>query len=479
MRQNTAHAPTKEHSETNQHVRAVGPILFHGFAAALVIWCGWFVTHLPWLGIPESTSMPILLGLWFLAMVYAGLGRATAAAIKIGISSGVLSAVLGLLILGSKIANPAPGFESLQPPVLMTAAGFLTLGAFLGLIGGLVGSTLPRPAAARESATYLARFATLTAIAMAPLLVIGGLVTSTNSGMAVPDWPNTFGSNMFLYPLGPRAAPGVYFEHSHRLFGTFVGLTMLTLMVWILVAERREWVRFAVVLAFVLVCIQGILGGIRVLEGSTELAEDRAVWRIVHGVLAQIVFGLTVTIAVVVTPTYRRISPPALKHTVVGALTSGRALRFYTTGLLHSMVLQLLLGAIFRHARHMPVLWTHAVFAIIIVVFASASGFAATNIKESHGGAGPILRRTGQWIVAVVALQFLLGWLSFGFGGFQLEPSSVTQALIRTLHQANGALLGALAVIAFTWTRRLLRASRQEMALEATPAPRPEVAIAP
>jgi heme A synthase len=450
----------------------LGATVFYGFAAALVIWCGWFITHLPWLGIPESTSMPLLLGLWLLAMVVAGLGRSRAAAFKIGFRSGILSAILGLLILGSKVSNPAPGFEALQPPLLLTGAGFVTLGGLLGVVGALLGSTLPVARATGDAAAYLARFAILTTFAMAPLLVIGGLVTSTNSGMAVPDWPNTFGSNMFLYPLGPRVAPDVYFEHSHRLFGTFVGLTMLTLMVWILFAEPRKWVRFAVVLAFVLVCIQGILGGIRVLEGSTELAEDRALWRIVHGVLAQIVFGLTVAIAVVVTPTYRRISPPALKRSVVGVLTSGRALRFYTTGLLHSLVLQLLLGAIFRHARLMSALWSHAVFAIIIVVFATAAGFAAANIKESHGGAGPILRRTGQWIVAIVALQFFLGWLSFGFGGFQLEPDSVTQAIIRTTHQANGALLAALAVIAFTWTRRLLRAARYETASDPTaPAP--------
>ena len=66
-------------------------------------------------------------------------------------------------------------------------------------------------------------------VAVAPLLFVGGLVTSTNSGMAVPDWPNTFGSNMFLYPLGPRAQPDVYLEHSHRLFGTLVGLATLKL----------------------------------------------------------------------------------------------------------------------------------------------------------------------------------------------------------------------------------------------------------
>ena len=76
----------------------------------------------------------------------------------------------------------------------------------------------------------LHRFAAFVVAATAILIFAGGLVTSTGSGLSVPDWPNTFGTNMFLYPLGPRAAPDVFLEHSHRLFGTLVGLSAIAMV---------------------------------------------------------------------------------------------------------------------------------------------------------------------------------------------------------------------------------------------------------
>jgi hypothetical protein len=478
---------------------AMGPVLFFGFAMALAIWCAWFITHLPWLGLPESTSIPIILLTWLAAAGWAGLGRAPRVALATGTLAGLLSATLGLAILGSKIAEPSPGFEAVNPGALLIALGFLTLGSFIGGAGALVASLLPfrRP---EGSELYLWRFGILTVAAMAPLLVIGGMVTSTNAGMAVPDWPNTFGSNMFLYPLGPRASPDVYFEHSHRLFGTFVGLTVLVLMVWILSADTRRWVRIMAVLAFTLVCIQGLIGGARVLRGSVDLAHDPTLDRLVHGVLAQLVFALIVAIAAVLTPTFRRLSlrcicghsllgisgdetvlcpqcrrqcPRPISISIVAA--DGRLLRFAATGMLHSTLLQLLLGAAYRHGRHMYMLWAHAAFSIIVVVFAAAAGFAAANLVDRYGGIGPILRRTGQWIVAIIALQFTLGWASFALGGHALRPETVVQALIRTTHQANGALFLALATLAYVWVLRLLWVARRTQPANASIAPLPVV----
>ena len=82
----------------------------------------------------------------------------------------------------------------------------------------------------------------LVAAATFILLMAGGLVTSNRAGMAVPDWPATFGSNMFLYPLS-KMTGGIYFEHTHRLLGTFVGLAAITLAVFLQIVERRGWVR--------------------------------------------------------------------------------------------------------------------------------------------------------------------------------------------------------------------------------------------
>jgi cytochrome c oxidase assembly protein subunit 15 len=76
------------------------------------------------------------------------------------------------------------------------------------------------------------RWAVALACATFPLLWVGGLVTTTDSGMAVPDWPNTYGYNLFLYPwkswiTGPWA---LFLEHSHRLIGATVGMITISLV---------------------------------------------------------------------------------------------------------------------------------------------------------------------------------------------------------------------------------------------------------
>src|SRR5438874_12260522 len=81
-----------------------------------------------------------------------------------------------------------------------------------------------------------------------PLIFVGGLVTTYRVGMAVPDWPTTFGMNMFLYRFW-EAAWGVFIEHGHRLYGAAVGLATIVLMVWFLVAERRRSLKALGVLA--------------------------------------------------------------------------------------------------------------------------------------------------------------------------------------------------------------------------------------
>src|ERR671915_2638724 len=87
------------------------------------------------------------------------------------------------------------------------------------------------------------RFALLTALVTFPLLFVGGLVTSTGSGLAVPDWPTTFGHNMFLYPLSGMVG-GILYEHSHRLLGALVGFLTVVLTLWLWLKESRLWLRW-------------------------------------------------------------------------------------------------------------------------------------------------------------------------------------------------------------------------------------------
>ena len=110
---------------------------------------------------------------------------------------------------------------------------------------------------------WLRRFALLTAVATLFLVGLGGVVTSKEVGMAVPDWPNTFGENMFFFPFS-KWVGGVFYEHSHRLVASAVGLLTTILAVWVWLKESRPWLRWLGVTAFFAVVLQGVLGGLRV-----------------------------------------------------------------------------------------------------------------------------------------------------------------------------------------------------------------------
>lgn len=433
-------------AEAHRGYRLFGPVLTFGFATAVGVWTAWYLTHLPWLELKEQATIPALLFCWFVGMLAAG----QSAGVRAAAGAGMLSAVLGLLILGSKITSPAAagqGGASLAPNAALIVLGFLGLGLVMGIFGGSVGAFLARGRQERR-VDWLARFAIVAAVAVVPLLFIGGMVTSTNSGMAVPDWPNTFGSNMFLYPLGPRTTPDVFLEHSHRLFGALLGYTTIVLTLWTLVAEPRRWVKVVAIVALVLVCVQGVVGGERVLQGNRLLA-------MVHGILAQLTFGLLVSLAIFLSPTFKKpIAAP-----VVPA-PNGRRVRFFTTGTLHASILQLIFGAAYRHFRDNHSLWSHAGFSLVVLIMALLGGFMASAVPEDDAGIGRTLRRCGWALVTVVIVQFLLGWATFSLGGRGLQADSPGQAVLRTLHQANGGLLLGSAVLAFFWTRQLLRATR-------------------
>src|ERR1043166_3825639 len=112
---------------------------------------------------------------------------------------------------------------------------------------------------------WLHRFAMLTALATLALIGIGGLVTSHEAGLAVPDWPTSYGYNMFLFPFPKWWRVGnVFYEHSHRLFPSGVGLLTVILAIWVWIAEPRRWMRWLAGGAVLAVVLQGVLGGLRV-----------------------------------------------------------------------------------------------------------------------------------------------------------------------------------------------------------------------
>src|SRR5262245_60419053 len=134
--------------------------------------------------------------------------------------------------------------------------------------------------------------ALLTAVATFPLIFMGGLVTSHGAGLSVPDWPNSWGYNMFLFP--PRLwRGGIWYEHIHRLMGSVVGIMAIALTIAAWKLERRKWVRWLCNGVLAAVIVQGVLGGLRVVLVKLDLA-------IVHACLAQTFFCLA-TLAALVT----------------------------------------------------------------------------------------------------------------------------------------------------------------------------------
>jgi heme a synthase len=134
-------------------------------------------------------------------------------------------------------------------------------------------------------------WAVLTAILTFVLLCSGGLVTSYGAGMAVPDWPNSFGYNMFLFPIS-RWVGGIFYEHTHRLIASWIGLMTVILAVALWLVEPRRWVKVFAVAAVIAVCVQGILGGLRVVLIKDEIG-------VLHALLAQSFFVAISILAIV------------------------------------------------------------------------------------------------------------------------------------------------------------------------------------
>lgn len=184
---------------------------------------------------------------------------------------------------------------------------------------------------------WLAKMAVFTAVATWFLIGVGGVVTSKGVGMAVPDWPTTYGYNMFLFPFD-KWIGGIRDEHIHRLFASWVGLLTTILAIWVWFKEERAWLRKLAVLAFFLVCFQGLLGGLRVVKMKDEIG-------IFHGILAQSFLCLMVAISVFLSRWWQRLSLQTSGATA-NALQHIKPWILATTVI---VFMQLTLGATMRH----------------------------------------------------------------------------------------------------------------------------------
>lgn len=265
--------------------------------------------------------------------------------------------------------------------------------------------------------------------------------------MSVPDWPTSFGINMFLFNMW-NASWGVFIEHRHRLFGSALGILSIVLAVWFLAADGRKWVKALGVGALAVVCLQGWLGGNRVLFNSTTLA-------LIHGVSAQTIFGMFVALAVLTGRDWLE-SKPADRD-------DPAHLRRRALVTLFLIEAQIVLGAFLRHFQWGLIV--HATMAAAVWGHAAMLSIRVERLRKL----APELLPSARTMAAAVTLQVLLGiaawWILRPFDG---SPKRVNlgQALVRTGHVVNGALLLGSSVVLTLRTVRHLRSPRRSSSTE-------------
>jgi cytochrome c oxidase assembly protein subunit 15 len=329
---------------------------------------------------------------------------------------------------------------------------------------------------------WLALFA---AVFTWPLLLVGGAVSVYKLGMAVPDWPTTFGLNMFYYNLF-EAPRGVFAEHSHRLYGSLVGMACLGLAgaasvlvlgarglflvlgamlaallagvnppgsvfgmsrfvaglaalgilsgcvaLWAL-QTRRDFRLTLAWLCLAAVVVQGALGGSRVTLNSPTLA-------FVHGLFGQVVFVLLVSMWVVTAKEWnthfeRPIDPVNLRRR--------------STVTLLMVFLQIVAGAYVRHFGSVVAVALHALLAT--AVLAHVLLLYVLLPRDYDRVSGLRLRSLSLWMLVWVFTQLGLGVAAvlvlWPFDGVA-RPVDGVQALVRIGHQGLGALLFANAAV--------------------------------
>ena len=323
-----------------------------------------------------------------------------------------------------------------------------------------------QPSAANVGALVLHRglriYSQLVCAAVALLIFVGALVTSHDAGLAVPDWPTTYGENMFLYPPSKWVGP-IFYEHFHRLLASGIGLLTIILTVWVLKVEKRRWVRMLTLTALAAVIVQGLLGGLTVLLKLPDAVS------VAHGMLAQTFFCLTIVIA------YSQSQELRARLSSAQATGSPQLFRWALVAL-GAVYLQLFFGAVMRHGGggiavpdfpttagaifphlnqamletvnelrrqvHLAPATMYQVVTHCIHRFWAYVVVAALLIfawKTRGPSASSAIRSVGTLIGVGIVLQFTLG---------ALTVLSVRQPYLTSAHVAVGALMLGLCVLA-------------------------------
>jgi cytochrome c oxidase assembly protein subunit 15 len=306
----------------------------------------------------------------------------------------------------------------------------------------------------------LHRFAKFIAACTVLLLLAGSLVTSTGSGLSVPDWPTTYGWNMFTFPRHLWVG-GIFYEHSHRLIASSVGFLTIILAAWLWWADPRRWMKRLGLAALAAVILQGLLGGITVLFFLPAAVSTA------HAGLAEIFFCLTVAIALFTSPGWQGDIHPVDDPMLRRVATT-------TTALIY---VQILIGATMRHTGaglaipDFPWMFGHVIpdhwDPKIAVHFAHRLGalvvslaiFATAGHIWYHHRRVPRLTRPAAVLAGLVLVQVTLG---------ALTVLTQRDVWINSVHLVCGAVVLATSIMV---TLRSWRVSFATKAGAATSAP--------
>lgn len=306
-------------------------------------------------------------------------------------------------------------------------------------------------------------FAVFVVCATFVLLIAGGLVTSNDASLSVPDWPTSFGSFHM-----PRMTGGVLYEHGHRLIAAAITLLTMGLAVWTWMVDKQRWMRLLTALAVVGVLLQAVIGGLSVLSANWSSPYWRLVWTIIHGIFGQIMFCLLAAVALFTSAGWRAAPRTALPQ------AEGGKLRRWTALLVFLLFLQLVLGAAFRHVwtkwgpaaaeRIDPsrIVYMFMVPHMVNALLVAAAVVLATVSVMKRAGDDRSLR-----IPAILLHILLLAQLGLGFGAFMtrvvahqdIPQPTATLVWVTVAHQTIGALMLLFALVLAIQTRRSLATS--------------------
>jgi len=372
-----------------------------------------------------------------------------------GLSVGLVSATINLMVVGAFLRDEQGG-SPVRPAAYVI--GLFAASALLGSIGDRIGSSRASARRLPSPVTLMGMVATVNILVM---IVIGGLVTGYEAGLAVPDWPNSFGHNMLLYPVSEMKG-GIFYEHAHRLFGMLVGATVLAYVTTVWRSGASTFARTAVTILLTLVVCQGILGGLRVTGtvtssmNATDLSPSTTL-AIVHGMLGQFVFALALVSAFAVSSAWERV-----RVVVPGAST----MRLLTSLAFVAITMQLFLGAAMRHLQIPPMgdegaqlpkwaLHGHVTMAVIAFVLVLVAAIRCGRAVEA-----PPLRRLGKAAMHTVGLQVALGIAALVAVLMRRgEMVPIWEVAATTAHQALGAVLIAEVATMAVLARRTITAT--------------------